>query len=78
MDERTPGSSTKSGVKTNNGNVRNQGGELADQAERGLAELRERVGDLNERVVGFIRERPGTSILIALGAGYLIGRILRS
>ena len=76
MDERNPASA--SGVKSNNGNVRNKGGEIAEQAEQRFEQLRERMGDLNERVVGFIRERPGTAILIALGAGYLIGRILRS
>lgn len=43
-----------------------------------LAELRARVEDMNERIVAFIRERPGTSILLALGAGFLIGRLLRS
>jgi hypothetical protein len=77
MDERNPATSA-SGVKSNNGNVRNKGGEIAEQAEQRFEQLRGRMGDLNERVVGFIRERPGTAILIALGAGYLIGRILRS
>jgi ElaB/YqjD/DUF883 family membrane-anchored ribosome-binding protein len=36
------------------------------------------VEDLSERVTGFIKERPGTSIAIAVGAGFLIGRLLRS
>jgi hypothetical protein len=43
-----------------------------------LEELRQKVDELNERVVGFIRERPGTALFIALGTGFLIGRILRS
>jgi ElaB/YqjD/DUF883 family membrane-anchored ribosome-binding protein len=32
---------------------------------------------LLERVEGFVRERPGTAILCALGAGFLIGRLIR-
>ena len=51
---------------------------LSDEAQRQLDELRQRVGEINERVVAFIRERPGTSLLIACGVGYLVGRILRS
>jgi hypothetical protein len=43
-----------------------------------IEQIRERFVDLNERVVELIRERPGTSLLVALGAGYLIGRILRA
>jgi hypothetical protein len=56
-------------------------GEMAEELEgvqHQLDELRHRVEGMGEAVTGFIRERPGTSILIALGAGYLIGRLLRS
>jgi hypothetical protein len=74
MDER--GSETSAGVR-NDGDVRAQR-ELQAEAEQRLEELRGRMRELNQRVVGFIRERPATAILIALGAGYLIGRILRS
>jgi len=74
MDQRTGGTP---GVR-NNGDVGAKTREIAEQAEAQLAQLRERMGEINERVVGFIRERPGTAILIALGAGYLIGRMLRS
>ena len=41
-------------------------------------QIRENVSAVGERVTQFIRERPGTSILIAIGAGYLIGRMLRA
>jgi ElaB/YqjD/DUF883 family membrane-anchored ribosome-binding protein len=51
---------------------------LSDEAQQQLEELRQRVGEINERVVTFIKERPGTALLIAAGAGFLIGRILRS
>lgn len=60
------------GMSNNNG-----GGNVLGREEQ-LEELRQRVGELNERVVSFIKERPGTALLIAAGAGYLIGRILRS
>lgn len=60
----------------NNGGIDTRG--LEERAERDLKRLREQIDDASERLVGFIRERPGASILIALGAGFLIGRILRS
>ena len=60
------------GMSNNNG-----GGNILGRDEQ-MEELRQRVGELNERVVSFIKERPGTALLIAAGAGYLIGRILRS
>jgi len=63
------------GGRTDNGNPRH---DLSSQAQDQLEELRARLGDLQENVAGFIRERPGTSLLIAVGAGFLIGRLLRS
>ena len=77
MEQRGPGIGNR-----NNGNIASsassQARELASEAQEQLEELRARLSDFNERVVGFIRERPGTSILIALGCGYLVGRLLRS
>jgi len=32
---------------------------------------------LLDQVEGFVRERPGTAILCALGAGFLFGRMVR-
>ena len=43
---------------------------LGDEAQQQMEELRQRVGEINERVVAFIKERPGTALLIAAGAGY--------
>jgi hypothetical protein len=77
MDQRT-GSGGSSVGRKQNGNGGTRAGELTDAAGVDLDELRDRLGDVNDRVVGFIKERPGTSILIALGAGFLIGRLLRS
>jgi hypothetical protein len=63
-------------------NVGNNGGgagssALSDEAQRQLDELRQRAGEINERLVAFIKERPGTALLIAAGFGFLAGRILR-
>jgi len=33
--------------------------------------------EIMDKVEAFVRERPGTAILTALGAGYLIGRLVR-
>jgi hypothetical protein len=63
------------GSGRNNGNVAR---DLQSTAQEQLDQLRDRVEDIGERVTGFIRERPGTALLIAVGAGYLIGRMLRS
>jgi len=66
------------GQGTTSGNGGGAGSALSDEAQMQLEELRQRVGEINERVVGFIRERPGTSLAIAVGVGFLVGRILRS
>ena len=74
MEQRTSGG----GSSRNNGELGDVARRISSEAEEQLDVLRERLGELNERVTGFIRERPGTSILIALGCGWLIGRMLRS
>jgi len=76
--EQRAGSSGGNVGKKHNGDGGTKAAELAEAAGVDLDELRNRLGDVNDRVVGFIKERPGTSILIALGAGFLIGRLLRS
>jgi ElaB/YqjD/DUF883 family membrane-anchored ribosome-binding protein len=73
--ENRSGAGTRS---TNGGNLRGTAEEIGDQAMEQLERLREQANQLGERVVGFIKERPGTSLLIAAAAGYLIGRIARS
>jgi ElaB/YqjD/DUF883 family membrane-anchored ribosome-binding protein len=67
-----------SNAKSSNGDFGQQAERVGEQAMEQLDQLRERVSHLGERVVGFIKERPATSLLIAAAAGYLIGRILRS
>lgn len=61
-----------------NGNFAKQAEELGEQAMAQIEKLRDEAGEISERVVDFVKERPGTSLLIAAAAGYLIGRILRS
>jgi hypothetical protein len=72
MEQRNQGQGTGN---NNGGGTRS---ELGDEAALQLDELRHRMAEINGRMVTFIKERPGTAILIAVGAGYLIGRILRS
>ena len=72
MEQRTGGGTA--GKNSNGGDLSASARELTDKAQENLEDLRERMGDVNERVVGFIRERPGTAIMIAVGAGHLAGR----
>ena len=69
---------TTGGIKTANGSFTAHAEDLGEQAMAQIDRLREQAGEVSERVVGFIKERPGTSLLIAAAAGYLIGRMLRS
>jgi len=42
-----------------------------------MDEIKEWSNEMLGRVESFVRERPGTAILAALGAGYVIGRLVR-
>lgn len=75
MENRTSG---QSGSAKTNGNLSAKAEEMGEEAMQQLDRLREQASEIGERVAGFIRERPGTSLLIAAAAGYLIGRIARS
>ena len=66
------------GIKAPNGNFSQRAEDLGEQAMEQLDHLHQQASELGERVIGFIKERPGTSLLIAAAAGYLIGRIVRS
>jgi ElaB/YqjD/DUF883 family membrane-anchored ribosome-binding protein len=68
----------KSSVKSSNGNFAQQAERIGEQAMEQLDHLREQASEMGDRIVGIIKERPVTSLLIAAAAGYLIGRILRS
>lgn len=53
-------------------------GDIGSQVAAEFGDLRQRVDDVTEQAAHFIRTRPGTSLLLAAAAGYLIGRLLRS
>jgi ElaB/YqjD/DUF883 family membrane-anchored ribosome-binding protein len=40
-----------------------------------IEDARRELESLNQKVAGFIKERPVTSLAIALAAGFVIGRI---
>jgi hypothetical protein len=52
--------------------------DYADRVSAGLGDARERLEEFGERALHFVRERPATSLLIALAAGYVVGRMLRA
>ena len=64
---------TTSGMRTSNGNFTQQAEELGQRAMEQLEDLRAQAGELGERVVAFIKERPGTSLLIAAAGAAHVG-----
>ena len=51
--------------------------DLRAQANVKIEEIKEWSNDVLGKVESFVRERPGTALLIAVGAGFLVGRIVR-
>jgi len=60
-------------VHTEGGN----GQDIRQMAAARFDDVREWSGEILGRVETFVRERPGTAVLIALGAGFLVGRLVR-
>jgi hypothetical protein len=52
-------------------------GDFKEMATAKIEGAREWSADVLDRVEVFVRERPGTAMLAALGAGFLIGRLIR-
>jgi ElaB/YqjD/DUF883 family membrane-anchored ribosome-binding protein len=52
--------------------------EAQEFVNEGLERMRASTEEMGERVMTFIRERPMTSVLIALAAGVMVGRLLRA
>lgn len=52
--------------------------ETMQEAAGQIDDLRERLGDTSQRILAFIKERPGVCLLGAVAAGYIIGRLARS
>jgi ElaB/YqjD/DUF883 family membrane-anchored ribosome-binding protein len=65
-------------TRTGNGNFDEQLENLGRRATEELDDARERIGELGERFVGFVRARPRTALVAAVACGFLIGRILRA
>ncbi len=51
--------------------------ELGERMRPRLEEAKERLRDASQRIVAFVKERPGTSLLAALAIGFVIGRLVR-
>jgi ElaB/YqjD/DUF883 family membrane-anchored ribosome-binding protein len=49
--------------------------ELEDRIRPQIDEAKKKVSDLNVRAVNYIKANPGKSLLGALAAGFIIGRI---
>ena len=52
-------------------------GELGEKLAPRIEEAKQHLRDINERVIAFVKERPGTCLVAALAAGFLVGRMLR-
>lgn len=49
--------------------------ELEDRFAPKIEEARQQLNLFNQRAKSFIRENPGTTLLCAVGVGYLIGKL---
>lgn len=65
------------GDVTTVGDGRSETHETQKRADEGLAEGQKLVEGLLGRLEAAIRRRPGTALLVALGAGFIVGRIVR-
>ena len=48
---------------------------LEEKLQAGIDVMQARLARLDERTTALMRAHPGATILVALGAGYLIGRL---
>jgi hypothetical protein len=44
--------------------------------EEGLEQAKDELSDLNQRLIDVIKRRPGTCLVLALGAGFILGRMV--
>jgi hypothetical protein len=59
---------------SNNGRM---GADVQDEAKQKLEQLQAWSGQILDRVEVFVRDRPGTAVLCAIGVGFLVGRLVR-
>jgi ElaB/YqjD/DUF883 family membrane-anchored ribosome-binding protein len=52
-------------------------GDIREAATAKLEDVREWSADALDRVESFVRERPATALLCAVGAGFIFGRLIR-
>jgi len=52
------------------------GTSMEQTAEKSMQQVRQRMSDVNERIISFIKERPTTCLLGAVAAGFVIGRLV--
>jgi ElaB/YqjD/DUF883 family membrane-anchored ribosome-binding protein len=55
----------------------NGSGLTKENLEETFEAAREKVSEYGRAISNFVRERPAAALVIALGAGYLVGRLLR-
>ncbi len=67
----------RSGLESEIGIGNGNGQDIKDLAAGKIDEVREWSGELLGRVESFVRERPATALLVALGAGFVVGRLIR-
>ena len=48
----------------------------AEEGQSDITEVQSTVADLEERARTFIRQRPVVAVLLAVGVGYLVARVL--
>jgi hypothetical protein len=51
--------------------------DLGDRVRPQIEEAKRRLGEINGRVTGFIKEHPVACLLGAVGLGYLVARVAR-
>lgn len=66
-------------METSNGDDRAQAGATASEAQAqprlSVEEMKDRLDEINERIKGFIRQRPAACLFGALALGYLVARV---
>ncbi len=77
MDQRTP-TETGAAAGRRAGQASRPLDEIGSEVSQQVDELRGRLDETLEQAAEFIRQRPGTALLVAAGLGYLVGRIVRS
>ena len=55
----------------------NGSGMTRENLEETIEAAREKMSEYGRAISSFVRERPAAALIIALGAGYLVGRLLR-